>query len=222
MVGALSSLKRFGQGPSWSPVVTVSQSASFKNALVQDCEIGFTYTRWGRTKCPKNNTELVYSGYVGGSLYSHKGGAVDYLCLPKNPDRNYEYVKGVSGTKGYVYGAEYEINENHIGISRSHHDYDVPCAVCRTVGSTSVLMIPGKTKCEKSWTKQYSGYLMSGYHIHEAASQYICVDKDAENVPGSSVNKNGKLLFPVEAQCGSLKCPPYSTGQELACVVCSK
>ncbi|KAK3088896.1 hypothetical protein FSP39_025162 [Pinctada imbricata] len=40
MVGALSSLKRFGQGPSWSPVFTVSQSAKLKNALVQDCDIG--------------------------------------------------------------------------------------------------------------------------------------------------------------------------------------
>ncbi|KAK3098033.1 hypothetical protein FSP39_015509 [Pinctada imbricata] len=39
VVGALSSLKRFGQGPSWSPVVTVSRSASFKNALVQDYHI---------------------------------------------------------------------------------------------------------------------------------------------------------------------------------------
>ncbi|KAK3105218.1 hypothetical protein FSP39_020002 [Pinctada imbricata] len=28
--------KEVGQGPSWSPVVRVSQSASFKNALVQD------------------------------------------------------------------------------------------------------------------------------------------------------------------------------------------
>ncbi|KAK3100985.1 hypothetical protein FSP39_000008 [Pinctada imbricata] len=36
VVGTLSSLKRFGQGPSWSPVVTVSQSASLKDALVQD------------------------------------------------------------------------------------------------------------------------------------------------------------------------------------------
>ncbi|KAK3088574.1 hypothetical protein FSP39_020754 [Pinctada imbricata] len=42
VVGALSSLKRFGQGPSWSPVVTVSQSASLKDALVQDlCRPGF-------------------------------------------------------------------------------------------------------------------------------------------------------------------------------------
>ncbi|KAK3084330.1 hypothetical protein FSP39_011641 [Pinctada imbricata] len=36
VVGALSSLKRFGQGPSWSPVVTVIQSASFKNAQLKD------------------------------------------------------------------------------------------------------------------------------------------------------------------------------------------
>ncbi|KAK3104058.1 hypothetical protein FSP39_024079, partial [Pinctada imbricata] len=39
VVGALSSLKRFGQGPSWSPVVTVSQRASIKDALVQDCRL---------------------------------------------------------------------------------------------------------------------------------------------------------------------------------------
>ncbi|KAK3092355.1 hypothetical protein FSP39_001820 [Pinctada imbricata] len=36
VVGAMSSLKRFGQGPSWIPVITVSQSASLKDALVQD------------------------------------------------------------------------------------------------------------------------------------------------------------------------------------------
>ncbi|KAK3085719.1 hypothetical protein FSP39_007772 [Pinctada imbricata] len=42
VVGALSSLKRFGQGPSWSPVVTVSQSASLKDALVQDSTGGST------------------------------------------------------------------------------------------------------------------------------------------------------------------------------------
>lgn len=24
--------------------------------------IGTTYSRWGRTQCPNNNTELVYSG----------------------------------------------------------------------------------------------------------------------------------------------------------------
>ncbi|KAK3095206.1 hypothetical protein FSP39_011516 [Pinctada imbricata] len=35
MEGALSSLMRFGQCPLWSPVVTVSQSAILKNALVQ-------------------------------------------------------------------------------------------------------------------------------------------------------------------------------------------
>ncbi|KAK3099862.1 hypothetical protein FSP39_010861, partial [Pinctada imbricata] len=182
---------------------------------------GITYTRWGRTKCPGRNTELVYSGYVGGSYWTHKGAAVDYLCMPKNPDWNYEYTNGTSGYKGYVFGAEYE-TYNYIGIGKSDHNYDVPCAVCRTVGSTSVLAVPGKTKCEKSWTKQYSGYLMSGYHGHEAASQYICLDKDAETLPGTSANKDGKLLYLVEARCGSLKCPPYYEGRELACVVCTK
>ncbi|KAK3107805.1 hypothetical protein FSP39_022618 [Pinctada imbricata] len=104
-------------------------------------DIGSTYTRWGRTTCPKNNAELVYSG---------------------------------------------------------------------------------KTNCEKSWTKQYSGYLMSGYHGHVAASQYVCVDKDAETLPGTSSNNEGKLLYSVEARCRPLPCPPYVEGRELACVVCSK
>ena len=37
VVRALSSLMRFGQGPSWSPVVTVGQSATVQKMLVQGC-----------------------------------------------------------------------------------------------------------------------------------------------------------------------------------------
>ncbi|KAK3087270.1 hypothetical protein FSP39_003871 [Pinctada imbricata] len=39
VVGALSSLKRFGEGPSWSPVFTFGQSESLKDALVQGCRL---------------------------------------------------------------------------------------------------------------------------------------------------------------------------------------
>ncbi|KAK3089564.1 hypothetical protein FSP39_004650 [Pinctada imbricata] len=39
VVRALSSLERFGQDPSWSPLVTVSQIAVLKNALMQGCRL---------------------------------------------------------------------------------------------------------------------------------------------------------------------------------------
>lgn len=39
---------------------------------------------------------------------------------------------------------------------------------------------------------------------------------------GGHLNHNGYLLYPVEARCGSLKCPPYTEGRELVCAVCSK
>ncbi|KAK3101356.1 hypothetical protein FSP39_002988 [Pinctada imbricata] len=73
----LSSLKRFGQGPSWSPVVTVWQSASFKNALVQDCRVVITKLRpsadiriistvqWQRTGSEQNGREEVPDPVTG-------------------------------------------------------------------------------------------------------------------------------------------------------------
>ena len=63
---------------------------------------------------------------------------------------------------------------------------------------------------------------MSGFHFDEAASDYYCADKDPEALPHGDAHRAGKLLYFVEARCGSLKCPPYKDGWELACVVCSK
>ena len=63
---------------------------------------------------------------------------------------------------------------------------------------------------------------MAGYHGHASATEYICVDKDPESLYGSHVNHNGRLLYKVEGICGSLQCPPYVDGKELACVVCSR
>ncbi|KAK3099589.1 hypothetical protein FSP39_006587 [Pinctada imbricata] len=145
--------------------------------------------------------DRFHAGYIGGSSHTHKGAAVNYLCMPKNPDWD-KYANGIQGYRAYLYGTEYEMRENSNGIPQSYHDYESPCAVCRALGTSSTLMIPGR-------------------YNHEAASQYICVDGDAENV-GSNSNKDGALLYPVEAICGSLKCPPYVGGRELACVVCSK
>ena len=48
---------------------------------------GVVYTRWGKTTCPSvSGTTLVYAGRAGGTYYSHKGGAANYLCMPDDPD----------------------------------------------------------------------------------------------------------------------------------------
>ncbi|KAK3099278.1 hypothetical protein FSP39_001978, partial [Pinctada imbricata] len=165
----------------------------------------------------------IFKGYTGGSHFKHTGGAAEHLCMSGKPDwDNLKVQDGVSGSKGYVYGTEYETWGGSIGIGKSHFNYDVPCAVCRTVGSTSVLMIPGQTKCNTNWTKQYSGYLMTNSYRYAAAGEYLCVDRNAERIPGTHASKDGNCLYAVEGRCGSLPCPPYRDGRELGCVVCSK
>ena len=182
---------------------------------------GATYVRWGRTTCPAD-TESVYTGYAGGSYYSHKGAAVSMLCLPMVPQWHM-HSDGLSNNGGFVYGAEYEPGPRMDQFfGKGMGQQDVPCVVCNIRRRTSTIMIPGKTSCHAGWNLEYSGYLMSGYYNHDAATDYYCVDKDAEALPGGVANENGKLLYFVEARCGSLECPPYKDGWELACVVCSK
>ena len=82
-------------------------------------------------------------------------------------------------------------------------------------------MIPAKLSCPDDWTLEYSGYLATDYYAHKAAT-YICVDFETEEVNGGHENKNGGLLYIVEAYCGSLKCPPYEHGYEILCSVCTR
>lgn len=176
------------------------------------------YTRWGKKTCP-SNAELVHSGFAGGSWYLHQGAAVDYLCLPSNPEWG-EYIDGVGGPRGYVYGAEYE-TEITIDNLRALGDHDVPCAVCLLRNKSVVKMFPARKTCYKGWKLEYHGNLMAGYYNHAAGSMYTCVDEHPDTLHGGGKNENGKLFYSVEARCGSLKCPPYVDGRELVCAVCS-
>ena len=132
-------------------------------------ECGQTYVRWGRTTCPERQaTELVYSGRVGGSHYNNAGGATNYLCMPDNPDY-LQYDSGMQG-ENYVYGVEYNLPAGEpLSVN---HDRNVPCAVCMTVSRFSLLMIPGKTSCPVSWTREYYGYLMSAHQTYTLPTTY--------------------------------------------------
>lgn len=63
---------------------------------------------------------------------------------------------------------------------------------------------------------------MAGKYDHPAGTSFTCVDSHPDTLHGGSKSKEGYLLYPVEATCGSLKCPPYLEGRELVCVVCSQ
>ena len=63
---------------------------------------------------------------------------------------------------------------------------------------------------------------MAGHYDSAGATDYYCIDKDPEKIPGGTKNDNGRILFFVEARCGSLRCPPYVNGREFQCAVCTK
>ena len=83
-------------------------------------------------------------------------------------------------------------------------------------------MVPGSIACPSSWTREYYGYIMSEHHAHPR-STFECVDVDAESVPGSAADTNGALFFFTEMRdCAGISCPPYTSGDELTCAVCTK
>jgi hypothetical protein len=162
-------------------------------------------------------------GNTGGSLYSDGGGAAEYVCLPPDPTWNEFDVATKTGGTGRMYGAEYKAgNHGRPFFGSDFQSADVPCTVCRSTARATVLMIPGRAECYSGWHQEYTGYLMSGSFHHRDASEFICVDSRPEKIPNSSANQNGKLMYFVEGHCGSLPCPPYHQGRELACVVCTK
>jgi len=171
---------------------------------------GVTYVRWGNATCPPT-ANIVYSGVVGGSWYTHVGAAVNPLYLPHDP----QYLLYQSGYQGhaYLYGAEYQIG----GPFDQSDNRNVPCAVCEVNGRTKKLMIPSHYECPTDWTREYFGYLMAGRHNHNAATKYTCMDESLAQISGGDTN--GYLFYTVEANCNHfIPCGD----KELTCVVCTK
>ena len=163
---------------------------------------GTTYTRWGNSSCPSaDGTDLLYAGKAGGTHYTKSGGGVEKLCLPDDPD----YLPGTTGfsTYAFIYGAEYEF---HSGPNTNVAEHNVPCAVCYVSTRASVVMIPAKTECPSSWTREYYGYLTSERDSHYRSS-FTCLDVSPETVPGSSTNTNGALFYYSFSTCNGLNCP---------------
>jgi len=88
-----------------------------------------------------NGGNIIIVGQAVGTHYNDKGGGTNYLCLPNDPDNGKPY----SFMNNALYGAEYEVDGSAkpSGFGDNLHNKDVPCAVCRGRGKSSVLMIPG-------------------------------------------------------------------------------
>ncbi|XP_048764709.2 short-chain collagen C4-like isoform X2 [Ostrea edulis] len=175
-----------------------------------------SYIRWGRHSCPASST-LTYRGFAGGHPYNETGSGVNFLCLPDDPLWGI-HRDDFNSYSGWITGVEYE---GGYFFGSGTRNYDVPCAVCLTPYSTSI-MIPARNVCYDGWHMEYSGYLMSNAHRHIGESEYLCVDEKPDIIPNSQSNTDGAVLYMVESVCRSLSCPPYVAGRELTCVVCSK
>ena len=181
---------------------------------------GAVYTRWGRTVCPQEAT-LVYAGRAAGSKHNVKGGTSDTLCMPETP----QYLS-TDTTANYVpllHGVEFETWGTSSTPLNDLLQVNLPCAVCHTDTKLSVLTVPAQYTCPNGWSMEYNGYLMTDREDSDRQRKdTICMDKDAEAVPGSQANTNPARVYLMRATCDGLPCPPYNTNMALPCAVCSK
>lgn len=195
--------------------INVTIIAAIQESLA---EKGVTYIRWGRKGCP-TGADIMYTGQVGGNGYGNKGGGVNYLCLPNDPDNGQHQPYN----NDQLFGSEYDLSSSSkpSGWSESMHNKEVPCAVCYQQRRSAVLIIPGRNTCYKGWNSEYHGYLMSD-HKSYYKRDYACVDINAEPLDNKNGDENGALFYAIRTQCGSLRCPPYTNEADVLCVVCTK
>ena len=180
---------------------------------------GATYVRWGKTTCPAGAV-LVYEGIAAGSHYREKGGTSDTLCLPNDPlYRSHDTSNTWTAT---LYGVEYEFFG--YTYSRRLNEADMPCALCYLPTKSAVFMQPAKYRCPSGWHDEYSGYLFSDatQGSRGGRKDTICVDRQAEAVPGSAASTDPATATMIRATCNGIHCPPYNTRWPLTCAVCSK
>ena len=181
---------------------------------------GAVYTRWGKTACPQGAT-LVYAGRAAGTKHNVKGGTSDTLCMPETP----QYLS-TDTTANYVAllrGVEFETSGTSSTPLNNVYQADMPCVVCHADTKLSVLTVPAQYTCPNGWSMEYNGYLMAEEVRNDRQRKNtLCVDKDAEAVPGSQASTNPSLVYLMRATCDGLRCPPYNTDMALPCAVCSK
>ena len=164
--------------------------------------------------------QFRFTGYTAGDGFHDVGGGAGLLCLPDHPTWG-NYTDGLNGYNGYIYGVEIDMIEHSHVFNHAVNQQDQPCVVCHS--SFAILhMFPGRIDCFPGWSLQYAGYLMSSKPNSDMDRDYICMDSDPGALPHGGTNDNQGIIYLIEGRCGSLPCPPYVEGREIACAVCSK
>ena len=117
---------------------------------------GSVYTRWGRTTCPSDAT-AVYSGLMGGQIYSSNGGGLQYLCMSSSPQYA-EATPGVQYPSSAVYTTEYYSSPADLSSTwNALQNYEAPCVVCQVGnGRGYSFMQPGRSSCPSGFNTDYS------------------------------------------------------------------
>ncbi|XP_071823073.1 uncharacterized protein [Apostichopus japonicus] len=211
------------QQNSSNPVQTARSKAQMIDQVkTSESSSGGVYIRWGRDVCP-SSADQVYSGLAAGPDRTATGGGANYLCLPESPvyDRP---QSGVQDRTSRLYGVEYRFDFPPIQYVVAH---DIPCAVCESIGRSTVLMVPARPSCPSGWTREYYGFLMAERSNNHQRTQYVCLDGHPTYRPGTAAaSTEYAAMHPVEGICsgtgGGLPCGPYVNGYELTCAVCTK
>ncbi|XP_052770836.1 uncharacterized protein LOC128210528 [Mya arenaria] len=181
---------------------------------------GQVNTMTTQTEFGRKNIHSFCLGYTSGKRYDDVGSGVDTFCLPEEPLWG-KYSDASNGYRAYIYGSEIHHDASDNEFPYAVHNQDMPCAVCLSERALN-LMIPGRTACYPGWTLEYSGYMMTNVQGRESGQDTICVDDHPEFLDHGGSDDSQHILYLVEAQCGSLPCPPYVNNRELPCAVCSK
>lgn len=202
------------------------------------------YTHWGKSKCDDgSDIYTVYSGRVA-TLHSQTNPAVgsEYMCVPDS----FEYTDTRHMTSGLYlspvrFGTNMSVfrpfNEENCNqypskcewfreldpsYFRELQMFQVPCAVCRHEKRSATLVTPGRNTCYPLWFKMYHGVLMTKQG-GIARSEHICVDYDADGIPGTNTtDTNGPFIQFVAYKCNKSYCPQNTDiPKALTCVVCT-
>ena len=183
-----------------------------------DTDSGSTYIRWGRDDCPSGSV-VLYSGRAAGTKRDLKGGTSDYLCLPDNPQYGSTYIDATSP----LYGVEYQ--RWPTSSPRARYD-NMPCVVCYVATRSAMFVQQASYLCPSGWSREYYGYMMSEHVFsnREGRTSTICVDANAEAVPGTGASTDPSLAYFHSVECtnSELLCSPYVDGRILSCALCTK
>ncbi len=131
-----------------------------------------------------------------------------FRCMPLNNEDIDYYQDNAIYEEDQLYSGNVT---GYITFTKSNN-YDAACAVCMVEGRGSTLIIPGTFQCkDPSWTKEYNGYLMTGY---------TCVDTEMDSI--GALGDPKRAAFLRHEEISSKVSPYYQDKNILSCVVCSK